>query len=54
MGKGAVSVEEMVDYFHSAQKAYPAEELSKGGADTIETFCQIYIEEAEAEGFVRK
>ena len=25
------------------------EELAKGGADSIETFCQIYCEEAEAE-----
>lgn len=50
MGKSSVTLDEMVDYFHSAGVEYPAEALSIGGADTIETFCQIYIEEAAAEG----
>ena len=50
MGQGTVSAEEMADYFHESGKAYPAEQLAKGGADSIETFCRIYIEEAEAEG----
>lgn len=50
MGESAVTVEEMVAYFESSGKAYPAEELSKGGADSIETFCQMYYDEATAEG----
>ena len=36
--------------FQSSGKAYPAESLAKGGADSIETFCRIYVEEAQAEG----
>lgn len=50
MGKSSVSIEDMADYFNSAGVEYPAAVLSGGGADSIETFCQIYIEEAEAEG----
>ncbi len=50
MGESAVTVEEMVAYFESSGKTYPAEELSKGGADSIETFCQMYYDEATAEG----
>lgn len=50
MGKSQVTAEEMVDYFYSAGVEYPTEALSKGGADSIETFCNIYMEEAEAEG----
>lgn len=50
MGESAVTVQEMVDYFNASDEAYPAEELSKGGADSIETFCQMYYDEASAEG----
>lgn len=50
MGNSAVTVQEMVDYFQDSGEAYPAEELSEGGADSIETFCQMYYEEAAAEG----
>lgn len=50
MGESAVTVQEMVDYFNASGEAYPAEELSKGGADSIETFCQMYYDEASAEG----
>lgn len=50
MGKTSVSVEEMAKWFAQNGKEYPTEILGKGGADTIEAFCQIYIEEAEAEG----
>ena len=46
----AVTVREMVDYFNSSGKEYPSDQLSKGGADSIETFCQMYYEEASAEG----
>lgn len=50
MGKSSVAIEDMAEYFCSAGVEYPAEMMAKGGADSIETFCQIYIEEAEAEG----
>ena len=40
----------MVDYFNSSGEDYPAQQLAQGGADSIETFCQMYYEEAEAEG----
>lgn len=50
MGKSSVAVKDMTEYFYSAGVKYPAEALAKGGAESIENFCQIYIEEAEAEG----
>lgn len=50
MGSSEVTAAEMKEYFESSGKPYPAEALAKGGAETIETFCQIYCEEAEAEG----
>ena len=50
MGESDITVQEMVDYFNDSGKPYPSEELSEGGADSIETFCQIYYDEASAEG----
>lgn len=52
MGKSSVTVEQMASYFQTGGEGapYPAEQLSKGGADSIETFCQIYYEECIAEG----
>ena len=50
MGNSNVTVREMVDYFNASGEEYPAEELSEGGADSIETFCQMYYDEATAEG----
>lgn len=50
MGKSSVTVEQMVSYFNSANYPFPAEQLSRGGADSIETFCRMYYEEASAEG----
>ena len=50
MGNSDVTVQEMVDYFNASGEEYPAEELSEGGADSIETFCQMYYDEAAAEG----
>ena len=49
MGDSYTSVNQMVAYFESSGKTYPAEVMKKGGAGTIEEFCKIYIEEAEAE-----
>ncbi len=50
MGSSDVTVQDMVDYFRGSGETYPAEELAEGGADSIETFCRIYYEEALAEG----
>ncbi len=50
MGKSDITVQEMVDYFNASGETYPAKELSEGGADSIETFCQMYYDEAAAEG----
>lgn len=50
MGKSSVTVDQMVAYFKSSGETYPADALSKGGADSIETFCQLYYDEAVAEG----
>ena len=49
MGSSNITVQEMVDYFNASGEEYPAEELSEGGADSIETFCQMYYDEATAE-----
>ena len=50
LGKSSVTVEQMVSYFRSSGAAYPGEALSQGGADSIEVFCQMYYDEAVAEG----
>lgn len=50
MGHSSVTVQDMVDYFNASGKKYPAEALARGGADSIETFCRMYYEEADAEG----
>lgn len=50
MGKSAVTLDQMVSFFKENEETYPTEILGKGGADSIETFCQIYYEEATAEG----
>ena len=53
-GATDVTVDQMVSLYESMASAsgftYPAEELGKGGASTLEEFCQIYYEEANAEG----
>ncbi len=57
MGESQVTVDQMVKYYKSRGAKYPADafggigELGEpGGAPTIEDFCQIYFEEAKAEG----
>jgi hypothetical protein len=50
MGNSRITVSEMVDYFQASGKPYPKEALSKGGAESIEEFCQMYYDEASAEG----
>ncbi len=50
MGSSDITVQDMVDFFNDSGEEYPSEVLSEGGADSIETFCQMYVEEAEEEG----
>lgn len=50
MGTTQTNVEQMVRYFESSGRTYPSKELAKGGASSIREFCQIYYEEAAAEG----
>lgn len=50
MGTSETTVSQMVNYFNTFEDNYPSEILGKGGAPDIESFCQIYYEEAEAEG----
>lgn len=50
MGASSIRVEEMVDFFEENCGSYPQEILGDGGAPDIETFCEIYYEEASAEG----
>ena len=49
MGKSAASVSSMVSLFNSTGHTYPTIYASKG-ATTINDFCQIVLEEANAEG----
>ena len=49
-GTTSVSVKQMTDYFRQRKYSYPTDIMKKGGASTLEEFCQIYYEEAEKEG----
>lgn len=50
MGESTIKVQQMVDYFYSGGSNYPSSALGAGGAPDIESFCQIYYEEASQEG----
>ena len=50
MGSSSVTADQLVRYYKSSNSTYPATDLAKGGAATLEQFCQIYYEEAKAEG----
>ena len=60
MGTSSVTVNQMVAYFNASNKNYDVYAkydtgeydgcLATGGASTIEEFCQIFYEEANAEG----
>ena len=50
MGATGVTIDQMVAYYTQSGADYPGEILAEGGAPDIETFCRIYIEEAEKEG----
>ncbi len=45
-----VTVEQMIAYYNSSGRKYPEAELTSGGAKDIATFCELYLEEAKAEG----
>jgi N-acetylmuramoyl-L-alanine amidase len=50
MGASTVTVNQMVAWYNSKGRAYPAAALAKGGAGDIRTFCTILLQEANAEG----
>lgn len=49
MGTTTVTLEEMTSLYEENGAEYPAS-LKEGGAETIEDFCSIILEEAEIEG----
>ena len=49
-GTGNKTKEEMISFYEKSGFDYPSDALGKGGATTLESFVQMYIEEAEAEG----
>ncbi|WP_165062556.1 N-acetylmuramoyl-L-alanine amidase [Adlercreutzia sp. ZJ154] len=50
MGASTTSVDQMVRYFNSQKKQYPASTYASKGAGDINAFCKIVMEEAQAEG----
>ena len=50
MGETSVTVDQMVKYYESTGNQYPAAKLGASGAATLKEFCEIYLQEAEAEG----
>lgn len=50
MGTSTTTVAQMVSYYNASGNTYPSAELTKGGAGNIITFCQMYYDEAKAEG----
>ena len=50
MGISSIRAWQLVNYFKAYGSTYPAEVLTQGGAPDIETFAQMYYEEATAEG----
>ena len=51
MGESQVTVQDLVAFYQkNSSIPYPATELGEGGAATLESFCQIYFDEARTEG----
>lgn len=50
MGRAQVSVAQMVKLYQASGRTYPSSIYASKGASTIEEFCQIVLEESEAEG----
>ena len=49
-GKAEKTKEKMIAFYNASGYTYPSEALGAGGAETIEQFVEIYLEEAEIEG----
>lgn len=50
MGDSQATVAAMASYYRSTGKSYPAYKYTDKGAPTLEDFCQLVLEEANAEG----
>ncbi len=50
MGESTVTAADMVAWFKSKNKTFPASTYKKYGASSIDDFCNILLEEANAEG----
>lgn len=50
MGSTTVTLEEMTAQYEAQGAVYPSEAMKEGGAETIEEFCRIILEEAALEG----
>ncbi len=50
MGRTATSVSKMASCYRASGKPYPSYDLGKGGASSIDAFCQILYSEAVFEG----
>ena len=50
LGTTTVSLDQMTSQYNSHGQEYPSAALKEGGAETIEDFCTIILEEANAEG----
>lgn len=50
MGDTTVSAQDMAAHFNSQNMEYPSAVLEQGGAGSVDDFCEILVEEAEAEG----
>lgn len=50
MGTTTVTLEDMTSQYEAQGVTYPSETLKDGGAETIEEFCRIILEEASLEG----
>ena len=50
MGDTVVSASQMTGLFEKKGVSFPAEIMAKGGAGSIDEFCRILLEEAQAEG----
>ena len=50
LGTTTVSLDQMTSQYNSHGQEYPSAVLKEGGAETIEDFCTIILEEANAEG----
>ena len=50
MGNSSTTVAQMVAYYESKGVKYPSKTYSSKGASTIDDFCQIVLDESNAEG----